>query len=188
VQTLLVRHSTNGAGDRQAMDGLAKLSAREGFDGDVHLAVDRSTAHAVVHGANDLGASLVVVETDLDADDGPLGMQNWEEAVASTIAVPLVLVSAGGTEIRRVVLGRVESDEVDDSAAAFVAKLAGAISRGAVLERSDASWDWVSTLQPGDVAFVAVASFELMMGLPTPPPGAALVAVPVTTLARWHPT
>ena len=96
VETLLVRHSGDGRVDRGPLDRLSDLATKEGFDGEVHVAVDRSTAHAVVHAANDLGASIVVVDTDLEGDDGPRGVARWQEAVASTIPAPLILVSAGG--------------------------------------------------------------------------------------------
>jgi Kef-type K+ transport system membrane component KefB len=186
VQTLLVRHSANGPVDRRPVDHLAKLATREGFDGEVHVAVDRSTAHAVVHGSNDLGASLVVVETDLDADARALGGASWEEALASTINVPLLLVTAGGTDIKRVVVGPVDTDEIGEPAVSFVTTLAEGVSRGDVVVVEERA-DWVSSLQPGDVGFVAVPSFELMVGLPAPPAGATLAAVPVATLAQWRP-
>src|SRR5262249_35594488 len=144
VQTLLVRHSANGPVDRRPIEQLAGLAAREGFEGNVHVAVDRSTAHAVVHGANDLDASLVVVETGLDPTDSPFGVGNWEEAVTSTITVPLVLVTSGGTGIDRVLLGPVDIENVDPPAAAFVARLAGAIAHNGVVELDGTNLNWVN--------------------------------------------
>ena len=186
VETLLVRHSGDGRVDRGPLELLSDLATREGFDGEVHLAVDRSTAHAVVRAANDLGASIVVAETDLDGDDGPRGVANWQEAVASTIPVPLVLVSAGGGEIRRVLLRRPDPGQVGEAAAGFVTALAQLVGRGEVLELDDAA-DWPGGLRPGDAVILAVASFELLTGLPTPPAGAALVAVPASTVSRGRP-
>ncbi|MFL6240206.1 MAG: cation:proton antiporter [Actinomycetes bacterium] len=182
VQTLLVHHRGDGAIDKRVMAALSDVAAREGFDSDVHVAVDRSTAHAVVHGSADLGASIVVVETALDAGDSPFGIGNWKEAVAATLAVPLVLVQGNGSDIRRVVLAHDGSNGVDPSAAAFVAKLAGAVARGEVVELDASDPAWVSRLRPGDLAMMAVPTFDLMMGLATPPAGAILAAVAETTI------
>jgi Kef-type K+ transport system membrane component KefB len=187
VQTLLVRQSGDGPIDRKPMEELADLSRREGFEGKVYLAIDRSTAHAVVHGANDLDASLVLVESDLGAADGPFAARHWEEEIAATIGAPLVLVSRGGVAISRAVVGPLETAEIGESAAAFVTRLAVAASPGHVVETADTSPEWVSTLRPGDVAFIAVPTLQMMLGLPTPPPGATLAAVPVASLGRWRP-
>ena len=186
VETLLVRHSAEGRVDRSPMSRLVDLATKEGFDGTVHVAIDRSTAHAVVHGSNDLGASLVVVETDLDPDGGRSGAGHWEEAVASTIPVPMVLVSPGREAIRRVVLAPLDHDEVGDAAAAFVRELAEVVGGGDVVELHEPGADWVDALRPGDLAVTAVPSFELVVGLPSPPPGAMLAAVPAPTVARWR--
>jgi Kef-type K+ transport system membrane component KefB len=182
VQTLLVRHNDNRPVDRSAFAALSNLAVQQGFDGEVHVAVDRSTAHAVVHGSTDLGASIVVVESDLDTGDGPFGISNWEEAIASTLTVPLVLVNGAGADIKRVVLAPDGTGEVGPAAVDFVARLAGIIGRGDVLRLDHTDADWVTQLHSGDVAFIAVPTFELMMGLPTPPPGAALAAVPAATV------
>lgn len=184
VQTLLVRHSGNGPIDRQATRGLTTLAVKEGFDGDVHVAVGRSTAHAVVHGSAGLDASIVVVETDLHTDDSPFGIGNWEEAVAATLEVPLVLVTVGGTEIKRVVTGPMHADADDPVAVDFVATLARSVARNDVVAITDPSPDWVKELRAGDLAFVAVATFDLIVGLPTPPAGATFAAVPAATLSR----
>jgi hypothetical protein len=178
-----VRHSSDGIVDRRAVAALSSLAIKEGFDGDVNIAVDRSTAHAVVHGSIDLGASIVVVETSLDTGDSPFGIGNWEEAIASTLPVPLVLVNGAGTDIKRVVLAPDGTDGVGPAAVAFVAKLAGIIGQGTVLEVDHGDPDWITRMQPGDIAFVAVPTFALMMGLAAPPPGAALAAVPAATVA-----
>lgn len=185
VDTVLVRHSGEGRVDRGPVDALSDLATREGFDGEVHVAIDRSSAQAVVRAANDLGASLVVVDGDLDGDDGPLGATHWDETLASTIPVPLVLVSSGGDGIRRVLLPRADPDQVEP-AAAFVQALAQFLARGDVAELDDGP-DWAAGLRPGDVVVMAVASVDLVVGLPTPPPGAAVVAVPASTVAHWHP-
>jgi hypothetical protein len=187
VQTLLVRHTADGPVDRKPVEQLIGLAAREGFEGNVHVAVDRSTAHAVVHGANDLDASLVVVETDFDPTDSPFGIGNWEEVVASTITVPLVLITAGGTGIERVVLGPADADNIDRSAGAFVASLAERIGQRKVVEVDDTNPDWVSALQPGDLGLLAVPTFDLILGLPAPPVGATLAAVPAASLGQWRP-
>jgi Kef-type K+ transport system membrane component KefB len=185
VDTVLVRHSGEGRVDRGPVDALSDLATREGFDGEVHVAIDRSSAQAVVRAANDLGASLVVVDGDLDGDDGPLGATHWDETLASTIPVPLVLVSSGGDGIRRVLLPRADPDQVEP-AAAFVQALAQFLARGDVAELDDGP-DWAAGLRPGDVVVMAVASVDLVVGLPSPPPGAAVVAVPASTVAHWHP-
>ena len=186
VETLLVRRGADGEVDRTPLDDLVDLSTKEGFDGDVHVAVDHSIASAVVHGSTDLGASLVVVETDLDPDGGRSGTGHWEEAVASTIPVPLVLVSPGREAIRRVVLGPLDHDAVGDAAAAFVRELAEVVGGGDVVELHEPGADWVDALRQGDLAPTAVPSFELIIGLPSPPPGATLAAVPAPTVARWR--
>jgi Kef-type K+ transport system membrane component KefB len=183
VQTLLIRHTSKQRVDPRALAALSSLAVKEGFDGDVHVSVDRSAAHAVVHGSTDLGASIVVVETDLDTRDGPLGIGNWEEAIASTLTVPLVLVNGGGVDIKRVVLAPHGTDTAAAPADAFVAKLARIVGNGEVLELDQGDANWVTHLRSGDLAFVAVPNFELMMGLPTPPPGAALAAVPTATVS-----
>jgi hypothetical protein len=182
VQTLLVQQTGDGFDSRQAVNTLTSIATKEGFDGDVRLAVDRATAHAVVHGSTDLGASSVVVETDGTDDDSPLAVGAWEEAIAATLSVPLVLVSHGGERIKRIVLGPSDVDAVDPEAIAFVGRLAQTVGRGEVLELDQTDADWIAQLRAGDLAFVAVATFELMMGLPTPPAGAALAAVPAATL------
>jgi Kef-type K+ transport system membrane component KefB len=183
VHTLLVRHHGNGAVDRRAKVVLSSLAVKEGFDGDVHVSVDRSTAHAVVHGSTDLDASVVIVETDLDAGGGLITMGNWEEAIVATLTVPLVLVRGGGDDIKRVVLAPDGTSAVGAEAAEFVAKVARTIGRGEVVKLEHGDADWVAHLQPGDFAFVAVPTFDLVMGIPTPPPGAALAVVPEATVA-----
>jgi hypothetical protein len=186
VQTLLVRHNNNENVDRRAVAALSSLAIKEGFDGDVYVAVDRSTAHAVVHGSVDLGASIVVAETELDTGDSPFGIGNWEEAIASTLAVPLVLVSGAGNDIKRVVLAP-DGSEAGAAAATFVAKLAGMVSQGDVVQLDHGDPDWIAHLQPGDIAFVALPTFDLVMGLQTPPSGATLAAVPAATVVREMP-
>jgi Kef-type K+ transport system membrane component KefB len=183
VHTLLVRHRSNGAADRHAKAALSSLAVKEGFDGDVHVSIDRSTAHAVVHGSNDLDASVVVAETDLDDAERLISISNWEEAIVATLTVPLVLVKGGGADIKRVVLAPGGTDPVGAAATEFVAKLARIIGRGEVLQLDQGDDDWVSHLQPGDLALLAVPTFELVMGIPTPPPGAALAVVPEATVA-----
>jgi hypothetical protein len=183
VHTLLVRHRSNGAADRQAKATLSNLAVKEGFDGDVHVSIDRSTAHAVVHGSNDLDASVVIAETDLDDAERLIAISNWEEAIVATLTVPLVLVKGGGTDIKRVVLAPGGTDPAGAAATEFVAKLARIIGRGEVLQLDHGDDDWVSHLQPGDLALLAVPTFELVMGIPTPPPGAALAVVPEATVA-----
>jgi Kef-type K+ transport system membrane component KefB len=183
VQTLLIRHARKEQVDRGAVTALSSLAVKEGFDGDVHVAVDRSTAHAVVHGSAVLGASIVIVETDLETGDTPFGVGNWEEAIASTLPVPLVLVNGDGADIKRVILAPDSTDGAGAEGQAFVAKLARVVGRGEVLELDHGDADWVAQLQSGDLAFVAVPTFELMMGLQTPPLGATLAAVPTATLS-----
>jgi Kef-type K+ transport system membrane component KefB len=183
VQTLLIRHTSMEKVDRRAVAALSSLAVKEGFDGDVHVSVDRSTAHAVVHGSADLGASIVVVQTNLDNGNTPFGVRNWEEAIATTLTVPLVLVSGDGADIKRVVLAPEDTETAGSAAQAFVAKLARIIGRGEVLELDHGDANWVTHVRSGDLAFVAVPTFELMMGLPTPPPGAALAAVPTATVS-----
>jgi Kef-type K+ transport system membrane component KefB len=187
VHTLLVRHNSNRTVDRRVVAALSSLAVKEGFDGDVHVAVDRSTAHAVVHGCTDLGASIVVVETDLEAGDSPFGISNWEEAIVATLTVPLVLVKGSGAGIKRILLAPEDTNEVGVAASAFVAKLAGLIGQGDVLHLDRANTDWLTNLQSGDIAFVAVPTFELMMGLPTPPAGAALAVIPEATVPLGSP-
>jgi hypothetical protein len=122
------------------------------------------------------------VDTALDVGDSPLGIGNWKEAVASTLPVPLVLVQGTGSDIRRVVLAHDGNNGVDPSASAFVAKLASTVARGEVLQVDASDPAWVDQLRSGDVAMLAVATFELVMGLPTPPQGAVVAAIPETTL------
>jgi Kef-type K+ transport system membrane component KefB len=186
VQTLLIRHAGKTKVDRRAVAALSSLAIKEGFDGEVHIAVDRSTAHAVVHGSADLGASIVIVETDLDTGFTPLGVGNWEEAIASTLPVPLVLVNGGGTDIKRVVIAPQGADGANAGSAAqtFVSRLAGMVGRGDVVELDHDDESWVAHLQVGDLAFVAAPTFELVMGLPAPPPGATVAVVPTATVSQ----
>jgi Kef-type K+ transport system membrane component KefB len=183
VHTLLVRHRSNGAVDRRAMAALSTVAVKEGFEGGIHVSVDRSTAHAVVHGSTDLDASIVVVDIDLDTGDSPIAISNWEEAIAATLTVPLVLVKGGGADIKRVVLAPDGTNAVGVTAANFVAKLARIVGHGEVDQLDHTYTDWVTHLLPGDVAFVAVPTFELVMGIPTPPPGAALAVIAEATLS-----
>jgi Na+:H+ antiporter len=183
VHTLLVRHGRNGPIDHRAMAALSSLAVKEGFDGDIHASVDRSTAHAVVHSSTDLGASIVVVEADLDTGENPIAIGNWEEAIVATLTVPLVLLKGSGAGIKRVVLTPDGIDAVGEAAADFVAKLARIIGHGDVLQLDHSDAHWVSHLQPGDLAVVAVPTFELMLGIPTPPTGAALAVVPEATVS-----
>jgi Kef-type K+ transport system membrane component KefB len=187
VHTLLVRHNSNRTVDRRVVAALSSLAVKEGFDGDVHVAVDRSTAHAVVHGCADLGASIVVVETDLETGYSPLGISNWEEAIVATLTVPLVLVKGGGAGIKRIVLAPEDTHEVGVAATSFVAKLAGLIGQGDVLHLDRTDADWLTNLQSGDIAVMAVPTFELIMGLPTPPPGVALAVIPEATVPLASP-
>jgi Kef-type K+ transport system membrane component KefB len=181
VHTLLIRRAERAKVDRAAVSALSNLAVKEGFDGDVHVAVDRSTAHAVVHGSADLGATIVVVASDLESGFSPVSVGNWEEAIASTLPVPLVLVTGGGTEIKRVIVAPHQTDGSDVAAQSFVIKLATIIGRGEVLELDHDDENWVESMRSGDLAFVAAPTFELAMGLPTPPPGSSIAVVPVAT-------
>src|SRR5262249_8926946 len=106
---------------------------------------------------------------------------------ASTITVPLVLMTSGGTGIERVVLGPADVDNVDRSAGAFVASLAERVGHRNVVEVDDTDPDWVSALQPADLALLAAPTFDVMLGLPAPPVGATLAAVPAASLGQWRP-
>jgi hypothetical protein len=77
--------------------------------------------------------------------------------------------------------------EAGAAATAFVAKLAGMVSQGDVVQLDHRDPDWIAHMQPGDVAFVAVPTFDLMMGLQAPPSGATLAAVPAATVVRGTP-
>jgi hypothetical protein len=188
VEVLLLRDGRNGQVDRAPVAALSNVAVMEGFDGGVHVAVDRSLAHAVVHGSTDLGASIVVVEADRDGDDDHVGLRSWEEAVAATLSVPLVLVNGRGTATKRVLVACNDTSDLDPAAHEFAGRLARAVARGEVVELHVTDHDWIEELRAGDLAFTAVPTFDLIMGLPDPPAGAALAAIPVETLPRTSST
>jgi Na+:H+ antiporter len=180
IDWLLVRPPTREV-DRAAVHTLEAIAEREGFDGSVHCVVEPMPAHAVVHAAIAHDASLVIVDGSVALDAGHFGRGHWVDALASSLPTPLVLVAGVAGSIQRVFTYVAESADGDPAAVAFVNELAAAVGGPAVSELSGPGWE--AALQPGDLVFVALESWELAEGLPAPPAGTAIAAVPAPSIS-----
>jgi Kef-type K+ transport system membrane component KefB len=181
VDEVLVRTTGPEPIDRTALEALEAIAEREGFDGEGHVAVDRHGPGAIVNAAASHDASLVLVDASvgLDGESAP-----WTEAMAMSIPTPMVLFQGGGPAIDRVVLVAPTADQAAAEGApavGFLRELATAVAGKSPVEIS-MDGPWVEQLGPGDLAFVLVDAWDVVAGLPKPPEGAAVAAVPAPTV------
>jgi len=178
VDWLLVRPPTEEV-DRAALHKLEEIADREGFDGSVYCVVEPAPADAVVHAAIAHDASLVIVDGSVDLDAGQLGHGRWVDALAASLPTPLVLYAGDLGTLQRVVAVSADVAPDEDGSPSFVHQLAAAV--GFAVEDVTGP-EWADRLRPGDLAFVALESWEVAEGVPRPPAGAAIAAVPVPSI------
>jgi hypothetical protein len=177
VDLVLLRRSSRQPVDRSPVPALEVVAEREGFDGEVHVAVHRSAAHAVVDTATALDASLVIVEHGAGLESGTRGIGYWNDALAAAVPTPLALLEGEADGIRRVTVV-LPAEPVPPAVVDFVRGFAQLIGDEPQRETIGSGTDWIDGLAPGDLAIVAVPTWELVVGLPPPPTGSAVVAIP----------
>jgi hypothetical protein len=184
VDVVLLRRSSRQPVDRSPVAALEVVAEREGFDGEVHVAVHRSAAHAVVDTATALDASLVIVEHGAGHEEGLLGVGYWTDALAAAVPTPLALLEGEADGIRRVAVV-VPAEPVPPPVVEFVRGIAELIG-GDEPPRDiiGSGTGWIEGLEVGDLAIVPIPTWDLVVGLPAPPAGAAVVAVPVPTVTQ----
>ena len=186
MDIVLISPESRTGVSRAPLAQLENVARIEGFDGELHVAVDRSPAHAVVHAATGLGASLVIVESS-GAHYATSAIGSWTDAVAATVPTPLLLLTGRADRVDRVVLGPPVPADVDPAALQFARYVASIVSRDGVATLEPDAEGWIGQLRPGDLAIVPIATFELLVGLAAPPAGAIVAAAPSPAVVRWRP-